>query len=67
MSPESLLLVHHAMHAELLAEIRATRPAGRTALRRASDALARAFAVRGSVRRRVELAMPSAEVCLACA
>lgn len=67
MSPESLLLLHHTAHAELLAELRAGRPAGSRRLRRAADGLARALAVRGSVRRRVELAGPAPVACAACA
>lgn len=67
MSPESLLLLHHAAHAELLAEIQAGRPAGSRALRRAADALTRALAVRGSVRRRLELTGGAPAVCPTCA
>ena len=66
MSPESLLLLHHAAHAELLAELRVDRPTGSRRLRRAVDALTRALAVRGSVRRRVELS-GTPGVCVACA
>lgn len=67
MHPESLLLIHHAAHAELLAELHASRPQGRTRVRRAADAVARAIGVRGSVRRRIELTDPVAAACLACA
>lgn len=68
MSPESLLLLHHAAHAELLAEIHAGRPASSGRLRRVADAVARAVAVRGSVHRRVELSPGGADaMCLACA
>lgn len=67
MSPESLLLLHHAAHAELLAEMRAGRPTGSRGVRRAADALARAVAVRGAVRRRAELAGGAPTACVACA
>lgn len=67
MSPESLLLLHHAAHAELLAEINAGRPTGSRALRRAADALTRALAVRGSVRRRIELSGGAPVACATCA
>ena len=67
MSPESLLRLHHATHAELLAQIRAGRPARPRGASRAADALARAFAVRGSVRRRLELMGDQPALCAACA
>ncbi|GEN81270.1 hypothetical protein [Actinotalea fermentans] len=67
MSPESLLLLHHAMHAELLAELRAGRRGGSRRLRRAADAVARAFAVRGSAQRRIELSGRSMVGCVVCA
>lgn len=67
MSPESLLLLHHATHAELLAELSAPRRGGSHRLRRAVDAITRAFAVSGSARRRVELAGPTTTACVACA
>lgn len=67
MSPESLLLLHHATHAELLAELHSGRPTGSRALRRAADALTRALAVRGSVRRRLELTGGGPAVCMTCA
>ncbi len=75
MSPESLLLLHHVAHAELLAELRAGWPAGSRGVRRAANAVTRALAVRGAVRRRAGLAgggpamlaggLPG--VCIACA
>lgn len=67
MSPESLLLLHHAAHAELLAEMAAGRPSGSRVLRRAADAVTRALAVRGSVRRRLELTGGVAAACPTCA
>ena len=68
MSPESLLLLHRAAHAELLAELDAERRRGRRppVWRRAADVAGRALSVRGALVRARVTPAPTTQ-CLACA